>query len=103
MTRALVLGGGGPVGIAWESGLLNGLADGGVDASNADFIMGTSAGSFVGARLAMGHDPRGFAAPFMESAMSQHPRIFIPLWIRFVAAAMSTRCIKPSRVGAAPA
>ena len=26
MTRALVLGGGGPVGIAWESGLIAGLA-----------------------------------------------------------------------------
>ena len=31
MTRALVLGGGGPVGIAWEAGLLAGLAEGGVD------------------------------------------------------------------------
>ncbi len=54
MTRALVLGGGGPVGIAWESGLIAGLAQGGVDLGQADFILGTSAGSFVGVRLAMG-------------------------------------------------
>ena len=54
MTRALVLGGGGPVGIAWECGLIAGLAQGGVDLGQADFTLGTSAGSFVGARLAMG-------------------------------------------------
>jgi NTE family protein len=36
MTRALVLGGGGPVGIAWECGLLAGLAQGGVDLGGAD-------------------------------------------------------------------
>jgi NTE family protein len=61
MTRALVLGGGGPVGIAWESGLVAGLAQGGVDLGQADFTMGTSAGSFVGARLALGADAATFA------------------------------------------
>jgi NTE family protein len=60
-SRALVLGGGGPVGIAWESGLVAGLAQGGVDLGQADFTMGTSAGSFVGARLALGADARTFA------------------------------------------
>ena len=64
-TRALVLSGGGPVGIAWESGLVGGLAAAGVDLSQADFIMGTSAGSFVGARLAMGTTPEQLAAPFL--------------------------------------
>lgn len=53
MTRALVLGGGGPVGIGWESGLLKGLADEGVDLGAADAIYGTSAGAFVGAQLAL--------------------------------------------------
>ena len=38
-SRALVLGGGGPVGIAWESGLLMGLAEAGVDLSNADTVI----------------------------------------------------------------
>jgi NTE family protein len=61
MTRALVLGGGGPVGIAWESGLVAGLAQGGVDLGQADFTLGTSAGSFVGARLALGADAKTFA------------------------------------------
>jgi len=64
-SRALVLSGGGPVGIAWESGLLGGLAKAGLDLSKADFIMGTSAGSFVGARLAMGVTPEDLAAPFL--------------------------------------
>lgn len=57
MSKALVLGGGGPVGIAWETGLLAGLADGGIDVSDADWILGTSAGSFVGAHLAISRDP----------------------------------------------
>lgn len=61
-TRALVLGGGGPVGIAWESGLVAGLAEDGVDLAAADFIVGTSAGSFVGAQLAMGRKPASLAA-----------------------------------------
>lgn len=63
--RALVLGGGGPVGIAWESGLIAGLAQGGVDLGKADFILGTSAGSFVGARLALGADAATLADPIL--------------------------------------
>ncbi len=39
-SRALVLGGGGPVGIAWESGLIAGLAEAGIDLSRADFFVG---------------------------------------------------------------
>jgi NTE family protein len=53
-TRALVLGGGGMVGVAWESGLLAGLSENGVDFALADLVIGTSAGSFVGAQLATG-------------------------------------------------
>ncbi len=47
-TRALVLGGGGITGIAWELGLLHGLARAGVDLTGADLVVGTSAGSVVG-------------------------------------------------------
>ena len=65
MTRALVLGGGGPVGIAWESGLVAGLAQAGVDLGQADFTMGTSAGSFVGARLALGSEAATLADPII--------------------------------------
>jgi NTE family protein len=42
------------VGIAWESGLIAGFAQGGVDLGQADHILGTSAGAVVGARLASG-------------------------------------------------
>lgn len=56
MTKALVLSGGGAVGIAWEIGVAAGLARGGVDLREADFILGTSAGSAVGAQLALGRD-----------------------------------------------
>lgn len=56
MRLALVLGGGGPVGIAWETGVLGGLRASGVDVSGAEIIVGTSAGSVVGAQLARGLD-----------------------------------------------
>jgi NTE family protein len=59
--RALVLGGGGSVGVAWEAGLLAGLADAGVDVHAADFVLGTSAGSIVGSAAASGIDPHVLA------------------------------------------
>ncbi|MDK3258140.1 patatin-like phospholipase family protein [Blastococcus capsensis] len=51
---ALVLGGGGITGIAWEIGVLAGLAEAGVDLGAADLVVGTSAGSVVGAQLTCG-------------------------------------------------
>ena len=56
MTRALVLSGGGPVGIAWETGIVAGLLAEGIDVRAADTILGTSAGSLVGAQLAEGQE-----------------------------------------------
>lgn len=55
--KALVLGGGGPVGRAWQMGIAAGLLAEGVDLREADLIVGTSAGAVVGARLALGLDP----------------------------------------------
>ncbi len=52
--KALVLGGGGVTGVAWETGLLFGLAEAGLDLSTADVSIGTSAGSVVAAQLATG-------------------------------------------------
>ena len=53
--RALVLGGGGIFGIAWELGMLTGLADSGLDLiADADVIVGTSAGSTVAAQVTSG-------------------------------------------------
>jgi NTE family protein len=57
MGRALVLGGGGITGVAWELGMLCGLREHGVDLAAADLIVGTSAGAIVGAQLATGVDP----------------------------------------------
>ncbi|MGH3919034.1 MAG: patatin-like phospholipase family protein [Pseudonocardiaceae bacterium] len=54
--RALVLGGGGITGIAWELGVLAGLAEHGVDLRDADLVVGTSAGSVVGALITSGND-----------------------------------------------
>jgi NTE family protein len=56
MTLALVLGGGGVAGVAWETGLLAGLRRSGVDLSGADLIVGTSAGAIVGTQVATGVD-----------------------------------------------
>ena len=54
--RALVLGGGGVTGIAWETGLIAGLAGLGIDLTAADVIIGTSAGSVVGADITSGQE-----------------------------------------------
>ncbi|MER5873288.1 patatin-like phospholipase family protein [Streptomyces sp. NPDC002044] len=51
---ALVLGGGGLTGVGWECGILYGLARAGVDLTTADLVIGTSAGSVVGAQLTSG-------------------------------------------------
>ncbi|WP_405441893.1 patatin-like phospholipase family protein [Streptomyces avidinii] len=51
---ALVLGGGGLTGVGWECGILYGLARAGVDLTTADLVVGTSAGSVVGAQLTSG-------------------------------------------------
>src|SRR3982074_2126812 len=56
--RGLVLGGGGVTGIAWETGLLAGLAQAGVDLVAADVVVGTSGGSGGAAPLLRGIPPR---------------------------------------------
>lgn len=61
-SRALVLGGGGPVGRAWESGLVAGLLARRAALRTADLILGTSAGAIVGAQLALGLDLATVAA-----------------------------------------
>ena len=52
--RALVLGSGGVTGVAWEVGLLAGLAAQGLDLAGADLVIGTSAGALAGAQLTSG-------------------------------------------------
>jgi hypothetical protein len=74
-SRALVLGAGGPVGRAWEAGLVAGLIQQGIDLGDASLIIGTSAGAIIGAQLALGLkfvapeklDPDMLAAPASTS------------------------------------
>jgi len=57
MTHALVLAGGGVTGVAWETGVLLGLREAGHDIiGNMDLVVGTSAGSTVGAQILSGTD-----------------------------------------------
>ncbi len=53
-SKALVLSGGGITGTAWELGVLFALEESGVDVSDAELIVGTSAGSSVGAQITSG-------------------------------------------------
>jgi NTE family protein len=55
-TTAIVLGGGGAVGVSWQTGLLTGLREAGVDLAKAEATVGTSAGAFVGALLSSGRE-----------------------------------------------
>ena len=65
---ALVLGGGGITGIAWELGILHGLAEAGIDLAEADMVVGTSAGSVVGAQLGSGLSLADLYASQLEPA-----------------------------------
>lgn len=56
--RALVLGGGGVTGIAWQAGVLAALSDAGVRLEEATRVVGTSAGAVVGAHLTLGRSPQ---------------------------------------------
>src|SRR5881275_1811173 len=49
--RALVLGGGGSTGNAWLIGVIAGLFDSGLDVTEADLTIGTSAGSTAAAQM----------------------------------------------------
>ena len=49
--RALVLGGGGSTGNAWLIGVIAGLFDAGLDVTDADLIIGTSAGATAAAQI----------------------------------------------------
>ncbi|MFE6689808.1 patatin-like phospholipase family protein [Streptomyces sp. NPDC057743] len=91
---ALVLGGGGLTGIGWEVGMLAGLAEAGADLSDADVIIGTSAGSIVGAQLASDRYPleelyrRQLTAPNGRSVTA---RMGPATFARFAATALRSR------------
>jgi NTE family protein len=68
---ALVLGGGGITGIAWETGLLAGLAEAGVDLTAAGLVVGTSAGSVVGAQVTAGADLEAMYERQLEAPVTE--------------------------------
>src|SRR5690606_17244655 len=71
MAFGLVMGGGGVVGIAWEIGVVEALAQAGaLDPSAAATIVGTSAGSVVGTQLAAGVDLDALVAAQLTPAQS---------------------------------
>jgi NTE family protein len=71
--RALVLGGGGVTGVAWEIGLLLGLAERGVDLAAADLFVGTSAGSVVAAQMTSGEPLEHMYDRQVEPATTEIP------------------------------
>jgi NTE family protein len=84
-SRALVLGGGGVTGIAWETGLLAGLAEAGVDLTSADLVVGTSAGSVVGAQILSGVTLKDlYAAQLTEATGEIAAKMGVRVLVHFV-------------------
>src|SRR5262249_26033015 len=97
-SRALVLGGGGVVGVAWEIGILSGLAAVGVDLAGADVVVGTSAGSVVGAQVAAGRDLEEMYATQLTAPGSEIPaRLGLSTLLRWGWAAVSHRDAQKAR------
>ncbi|MFC7993977.1 patatin-like phospholipase family protein [Streptomyces pilosus] len=88
---ALVLGGGGPVGGAWLTGVLAGLTEAGIDLGNADVVIGTSAGAVFGSRIRSGVP----AADLYERQLSGADAVRLPVTARqtarFLWAALGSR------------
>src|ERR1700678_2418082 len=70
--RALVFGGGGSAGNAWEIGVIAGLFDAGLDVTKADLIIGTSAGSTAAAQISSPTQPAELLAAILAAPQ---PRI----------------------------
>ena len=68
--RALVLGGGGSAGNAWLIGVIAGLFDAGLDVTEADLIIGTSAGSTAAVQIT-GATPTELLADILSAAPQQ--------------------------------
>jgi NTE family protein len=68
--RALVIGGGGAAGNAWLIGVIAGLLDAGLDVTEADLIIGTSAGSTAAAQITSA-SPTRLLADILSAAPQQ--------------------------------
>ncbi|MGB6764737.1 patatin-like phospholipase family protein, partial [Mycobacterium sp.] len=107
--QALVLGGGGIAGIAWETGILRGIADESPAAARAlldcDVLVGTSAGSAVVAQIGSGSSLQDlFARQVAETSAEIDPGVGIDAVTDLFLAALSdpdaTVAQKRQRIGA---
>ncbi|MBJ6761899.1 patatin-like phospholipase family protein [Myxococcaceae bacterium JPH2] len=100
-SRALVLGGGGVAGIAWEIGVLAGLAESGIDVTSADTVIGTSAGAAVAAQVTSGLSMEELLARQVEPALQCEelvPALEIPaLWAAIGAIVNESKDIDDAR------
>jgi NTE family protein len=80
--RALVLGGGGVTGVAWELGVLEGLRREGVDLTTADTVVGTSAGSVAATRITTGRLEDAYADQLRPPEHELNPHTTPMTWIR---------------------
>lgn len=71
--RALVLGGGGSAGNAWEIGVIAGLFATGLDVTPADLIIGTSAGATAAAQITGASPPQLLAAILEATPLQLSP------------------------------
>ncbi|MGW3591176.1 patatin-like phospholipase family protein [Streptomyces fungicidicus] len=93
----LVLGGGGLTAYAWETGMLAGLAEAGVDLGGAEVLAGTSAGSLLALELAAGAEP----ADLYEEQVNRERTLLevdftLGMTVRYLWAALGSR--DPDRV-----
>lgn len=72
---ALVLGAGGNAAIAWEVGVITGFADAGIDLRAANVVVGTSAGSVVGAQLTSGLSPEDLFQRQVDGALQSEESV----------------------------
>ncbi len=107
--QALVLGGGGIAGIAWETGILCGIADESPTAARAlldsEVLVGTSAGSAVAAQIGSGCSLEDlFKRQIQESSAEIDPGngidTVVELFLQAVADPHSTVIQKRQRIGA---
>jgi NTE family protein len=107
--RGLVLAGGGLAGIAWETGILCGIADEVPDAARAllaaDVLLGTSAGSTVAAQLGSGTDlDELFARQIAESSPEIDPGVGVEeitaLFVTALTTPNTTKQQQLQRIGA---
>jgi NTE family protein len=90
--KALVLGGGGITGIGWELGVIAGLAEAGVRLQDADLVVGTSAGSVVGAQLLSGTSVEDLYAGQLRPATGEiAASLGVGGLVRWILASLSSR------------